>query len=162
MKKRIFFGVSIVVVLVAVGGILYYLNSKPFVATNNVQVRDVVYAFGDEISLVSLSGSSDEVAMSIDKHYAIYVHPDLLSSWKANHALAPGKKAGVPITDRIDIKGMEEPSKGTYVVSAELVSRATVSEFSRDVKTLPIQITVMQGLDGWQITEYKELTKWGS
>lgn len=144
------------------GGLIYYIQTRPFVATNNVQVRDVVYAFGDEISLVSLSGSSEEIDISLDKHYAIYVNPALLSSWKGNHSIAPGKRANLPVPDRIDIITMTLTSSDTYTVEATLVSRGVQGEFSRDITTIPVSILVTQGPDGWQITEYKELVKWGA
>lgn len=162
MKKKLLITALVAVVVLGTGALIYYIQTKPYVTPNNVQVRDVVYAFGDEISLVSLGGSNEEVDAAIDKHYAIYVHPTLLTAWKSNHAIAPGKRAGQPITDRIDIKKMEQAADGTYIVEAELVSRAVQTELSRDVTVLPVRIVVSQGPDGWQITEYTELVARGA
>ncbi len=162
MNKKLLIAVIAIIVVLGAGALIYYIQTRPFVAPNNVQVRDVVYAFGDEMSLVSLAGPNEEINASIDKHYAIYAHPDLMASWKADHTTAPGKRAGQPVTDRIDIKKMEQAADGTYIVEAELVSKGIKTEFSRDVKVLPVRIVATQGPDGWQITEYKELVAWGA
>lgn len=162
MNKKLLIAVIAIVVVLVAGGFIYYLNSRPFVASDNVQVRNAVYAFGDEMSLVSLAGSNDEINTSIDKHYAVFVHPNLIAFWKSDHTTAPGRRASLPVPDRIDIKSMELAKDGTYIVDAELVSKGVETELSTDVKILPVRIVATQGPDGWQITQYKELIEWGT
>jgi|TARA_R110000824_G_scaffold401771_1_gene615444 hypothetical protein len=157
MNKKVVLVLAAIVLITGIGAALYYMNTRPYVPANDVQVRTVVYGFGDEVGQVRLFGAQDDIAVSMEKHYALYVQPTLLARWKAAPATAPGRVEGKPVPDRIDIRTLEKRADGSYEVIADLVNRATVTELSTNTTSTAIKLVVSQGPDGWQITEYQTL-----
>jgi len=157
MNKKVVLVLAAIVLVVGIAATLFYMNSRPYVPTNEVQVRSVVYGFGDEVGQVRLFGSSEDIVTSMDKRYALYIQPTLLARWKAAPSTAPGRVEGKPVPDRIDIRTLEKRADGSYEVIADLVNRATVTELSTNTTSTAIKLVVSQGPDGWQITEYQAL-----
>ncbi len=156
MKRKLLIAGAGILVLVLIG-IAAYAVTRPRVPSNDFQVREVVYGFGDEISQVSLAKSPDEVARDMDMHYAVYIHPDLLAAWKQNTALALGTKATGPRTDKAEITTVTHNKNGTYTVDAALVAKNTSKDPAAEATKTPVRFTLTQGLDGWQITKYELL-----
>ncbi len=147
MNKRLLILCAGIVVVGIVGALLYFVT-RPQPPSTEYQVRSVVYGLGDELSRVSLVGKSEVIAKEMDQHYAVYVHPDLLLSWKNKPLSAPGRLATAAVPDRIKIQTLTLNEDGTYTAEAEIVSSSG---------NMPVRFVLSQGPDGWQITGYTQL-----
>lgn len=136
------------ILVVGIVGALLYINTRPQPPSTEYQVRSVVYGLGDELSRVSLVGKPDVIAQEMDQHYAVYVHPDLLLSWKNKPLSAPGRLATAAVPDRIEIQTLTLNGDGTYTAVSQIVSSSG---------KVPVRFVLSQGPDGWQITEYTQL-----
>ncbi len=155
MKKRPLYIAAAAVGLIIVGLVLYFfLNPPAKVYSNDVQVRAVVTYFGDELSQVRLNDTKENIAKNIDARYALYVRPDLLDAWKANPATAPGRTEDV-WPDRMEIQKIDKQSDGTYLVEAWVITKEKDYSPTAPTTWFPVMLTVAQGPDGWQITNYE-------
>lgn len=152
--------IVIVTALVAAGAATgYYLYVKSESSSSDVaQVRITVSGLGDKLQQVPLVAPSDVVAFAIDKYYALYVHPDLMTAWKNNPSTAPGRSTSSPWPDRIDITGTTKNADGTYTVNGSVVEVAKGADGNNEtVNTVPVRFVLTKGPDGWQITGYEKL-----
>ncbi len=154
-RKLLIVGAGVLVLLLI--GIAAYAVTRPRVPSNDFQIREVVYGFGDEISQVSLSKTPDEVARDMDMHYAVYIHPDLLAAWKQDPTRALATPVTGPRTDKVEIATVTHNKNGTYTVDASLVAKNTSKDPAAEALKTPVRFTLTQGLDGWQITQYELL-----
>ncbi|MBP7741605.1 MAG: hypothetical protein KA104_02870 [Candidatus Pacebacteria bacterium] len=145
-------------ILIAIAGTVIYVSTRPYVPTTQEQVRGVVYGFGDELSQVQLLEKSATTTADMDKHYSLYIHPDLLTKWKEAPLTAPGRTAASPWPDHIDIRTVTLNENGTYTVEATVVDKANGISSTTPAHETPVVITLTQGPDGWQITSYEEIT----
>ncbi|MEK7602272.1 MAG: hypothetical protein AAB472_02200 [Patescibacteria group bacterium] len=143
-------------VLIGIGAYLY--NQREAAAESLARVRNVVYNFGDELKLVPTLAPHAEFVTTMNKHYAMYVHPDLLNKWNAEPATAPGRVTSSPWPDRIDIDSMVKNKDGTYTVEAHIVQKASgQSSTTPALADIPIRLIITMGPDGFQITDYQTL-----
>lgn len=139
----------------AVGYAYYYKSSRTL--SDPAQVRIVVGNFGDELLGVTLSAPPAELADAMDKHYAYYIHPDLLAKWKADPSTALGRTTQSPYPDRIDITGAQKNKDGTYYITGNIQEVTNGTTGKEIVNSIPVRFTVAQGGDGFQITDYQKL-----
>ena len=152
MKRKLLIAAAALLVLVLIG-IAVYAFTHPRAPSNDFQIRSVVYGFGDEVGQVSLATTTEGVSAVLDRHYALYVHPDLLASWKAAPLTAPSRQTLGTWPDHIDIQTVTKNDNDTYTVDASVMPRERESVPATQ-GTL-VRFTLGQGLDGWLITAYE-------
>lgn len=157
-SKRTLLLIAGAIILLGAIGAVVYISTRPYVPTAEEQVRGVVYGFGDELSLVSLVGTSASTTESMDRRYSYYIRPDLLSSWKERPQTALGRQSVLPWPDHIDIRSLTDNKNGTYTVEATLVGTTQGIDPASLAKEVPVRFTVSQGPDGWQISAYEVVT----
>ncbi len=149
----------VAVVLAGAAAIFYhYYSIQRTEFLNTTAVRNTVTGLGDELQAVSLLAPAADVAEAMERHYAFYVHPDLLARWKADPQLAPGRLTSTPRPDRIEITETTPNEDGSYTVSANILEVAESAQGRQVVSTIPVRFTLVQGPDGWQITAYEKLS----
>ncbi len=153
-KRNVLLAAGAVLLLGAIA-VTVYFSTRPYVPTNELQVRAVIYNFGDELSQVSLVSTSASTTESMDRHYSYYIRPDLLSSWKERPQTALGRQSVLPWPDHIDIRSLTDNENGTYTVEATLVGTTQGIDPTSAAKEVPVRFTVSQGPDGWQISAYE-------
>lgn len=156
-RRTLLLIIGAVVVLGAIAATVY-ISTRPYIPTTQEQVRGVVYGFGDELSQVRLFASVATTTADMDRHYSLYIHPDLLAKWKAQPLTAPGRRTSSAWPDHIDIRSVTLNENGTYTVEAMVVDRASSTPSTTPALETPVVITLTQGPDGWQITSYETTT----
>jgi hypothetical protein len=118
-------------------------------------VRTLVTDFGKQLQTVSLSATSDDLAVAIDANYARYVAPELLSQWKSDSSLALGRQASSPWPDRIEVASVTRNDDGSYHVEGtvvEITSEEKSTTGTQPAATYPVHITVGHVEGSWLIT----------
>lgn len=118
-------------------------------------VRTLVTEFGNQLQLVSLLATSTDVTQTMDEHYAHYVTPELLSQWKQDPSIAPGRKTASPWPDRIEVASVTRSDDGSYRVEGtvvEITSEEKSAASDMPAATYPVHITVGQVGGTWLIT----------
>lgn len=151
MYKRIFL-FCVIVLSIAACAVAYNKFVTHLPPPTDYQVRSVVNGFGDVIGQVSLATTTEAVAISMDKHYALYIHPDLLADWKANPTRALGKETLAEQPDRINIETVVKNADGTYSIDGVITARTNTLSPSTVPESVPVRFVLTQGPDGWQIT----------
>lgn len=151
MYKRIFL-FCVIVLSIAACAVAYNKFVTHIPPPADYQVRSVVNGFGDVIGQVSLATTTEAVAVSMDRHYALYIHPDLLASWKAKPERALGKETLTEQPDRINIETVVKNADGTYSIDGVITARTSTASPSTIPPSVPVRFVLTQGPDGWQIT----------
>ncbi|MDB5189281.1 MAG: hypothetical protein JWL82_238 [Parcubacteria group bacterium] len=150
----------LIIALLAAGGAyeLYTYNRSQSSIADPAQMRLVISGLGDELQQVHLyTASSTAIAKEIDTYYAFYVHPDLLAKWKADPLNALGRLTATSRPDRIDITKVTKVTDDKYVVDVNIVTVTNGVGATTTSASTAGEFTVVKGLDGWQITDYKKL-----
>ncbi len=153
-KRNLLLAAGAVLLLGAIG-LAVYFSTRPYVPSNDLQVRTVVNNFGDELRQVSLVATTASTTESMDRYYSYYIRPDLLSSWKTSPKTALGRQTILPWPDHIDIHSLTDNENGTFTVEAAIVGTSKGLASSTPPKEIPVRFTVSQGPDGWQISAYE-------
>ena len=151
MYKRIFL-FCVIVLSIAACAVAYNKFVTHLPPPTDYQVRSVVNGFGDVVGQVSLATTSEAIAVSMDRHYALYIHPDLIASWKANPKRALGKETLTEQPDRINIETVVKNADGTYFIDGAIAARTSTLSPSTVSESVPVRFVLTQGPDGWQIT----------
>src|ERR1051325_3981029 len=85
------------------------------------RVRAVVSAFGNHLNDVSVMAPRKDAAAAIDRAYAAYVAANLLSAWKRDPKMAPGKRTSSPFPARIDIASVKTTKRDAFVVTGKVI-----------------------------------------
>ncbi len=116
-------------------------------------VRTLVEAFGKTLQKVSLSGSKDMVAASIEENYGDYVTSELLQKWQADPQSAPGRVVSSPWPDCIDIMRTEMIDKNQYTVYGEVIEVTSVELANGGAAAKrPVTLVVQKVNDRWLIS----------
>lgn len=157
-KRTLIIGLVAIVILGSAAA-TYHYYTRPQIPSNEIQVRSLVYGFGDQLRMVPLLGEAETVSKDMDTYYAFYVRPDLLTTWKSQPRTAPGRLTSSPFPDRVEIQSLALNADGTYTVNATVVSKANGTGTSTPSTETPVRIVAAQGPDGWQISSYEVVTK---
>lgn len=148
----VFGAIVLGIALCAVAANKYLTHLPP---SAEFQVRSVVSGFGDEISQVSLSTTTEAIATAMDEHYSLYIHPDLLASWKTHPETALGLESIEGKPDRINIDNVSRSAGNTYVIDGVITTRWNAHASSTMPGNVPVRFILSLGPDGWQITSYE-------
>jgi hypothetical protein len=117
---------------------------------NEVEVADLVKAFGSKLQTVSLLAPEDVLKKSMQENYAEFVSPALLEKWMKDPLHAPGRLTSSPWPERIDIQNMEKLSESAYEVQGEIIETTSAEEGIAAKR--PITLTVEKLEEHWLIT----------
>ncbi len=117
----------------------------------------VVNGLGDELQKVSLNGSASSTALAMNKHYALYIQPDLLAKWEADPLSAPGHRLSSWSPDRIDTTSVSKNKDGTYTIEGNIIELQNGATTTHTSNSIPVRFVLTKGPDGWQITGYQKL-----
>lgn len=147
---------GVVLGTLVLAGIMFALL-RPQPPSTNFIVRQVVNGFGDEMSQVSLLAPASALAEDMDEHYALYIHPTLLESWKQNPSTALGRHVSSPYPDTIEIASVMPRADGTYAVQGNIIYKTNTAGTTTVTAITRAQFILSLGPDGWQITGYELL-----
>ena len=153
--------------LVAVGGVLifaaaYYTrffgnDGMPF--TDDLKPETVVTEFGDRMKQVSLLAPEADVAVSMDEHYAKFVHPETLAAWKADPANAPGRLTSSPWPDHIEIATSTRISDTEYRVDGVVVELTSdTALYGGQTTGYPVSVGLVWHDQQWMIRTFEHAT----
>lgn len=140
--------------LVILGTGIYFFT-RPQPPSDEFQVRSVVYGLGDVIGRVTLATTTQAIAASMDEHYALYIRPDLLETWKADPRKAPTRPITGPRPDSVVIDTVVKNEDGTYTITGAIAIRTNNHASSTAPGNTPVRFVLSQGPDGWQISAYE-------
>jgi hypothetical protein len=124
-------------------------------STDQSAVTQTVTDFGQKLQLVSLLAPSSDVKTSMNKEYAPYVAPALLSSWESNPTIAPGRTVSSPWPDRIEISGVVANTDGSYAVTGTVIEvTSTEVKNGTSADTYPVTMTLQKINNAWLITAF--------
>lgn len=125
---------------------------------NDAAVRETVMQFGNKIKNVSLLAEEKMLVDTIKKEYRPFVTNNLLLQWEMNPTLAPGRLTSSPWPEKIEVLTVTPGSNNEYVVKGTIVQVVNGESGQRiTTGTIPIQLTVVDGGDGWRIATYEEV-----
>lgn len=113
-------------------------------------VRQTVERFGERLRQVSLLAPDSLVRSEIQSAYAEFVTPELLSSWTADPASAPGRRVSSPWPERIEVTDVERAAEGGCRVEGEVVYSA-----SADAGPPTRVVLRLRRQGGWRIVSYE-------
>lgn len=122
------------------------------------EVAQFVTEFGKNLESVPISGAPAEAASAMDALYAPYVLPDLLASWKANPASAPGRTTSNPRTVGIRVSSVQNVGPGTYVVKGYLIEETKTGTTTDENDGQGIILGIIRIGNEWKIVEYQKRT----
>ncbi len=108
-----------VVILGAIVGV-YLINKAPTREDGERTARTLVEAFGATLKNVSLTADKTLIVDAMQREYAPYVAPTLLSVWQNDPSQAPGRHTSSPWPDRIEIVSIDV-RRGIYEVQGDIV-----------------------------------------
>lgn len=115
------------------------------------QVAEFVTEFGTELNQIPLSASPAEATAAMEARYKIYVSPELLASWEADIANAPGRINGKPDPVGIRVSSVRNVGIGSYVVKGYIL----YGEGSDKTEGERVTLGVDRDGDRWEIIEYQ-------
>ncbi|HEY6019799.1 MAG TPA: hypothetical protein VIY48_07810 [Candidatus Paceibacterota bacterium] len=150
--------VGLVVLLVAMGGLLYYareVQAPTFPNTTSTSqdeaaVRAQVTNFGAQLKNVSLLAPN--AGQQLAAAYAPFVAPELLQTWTASTTEAPGRLTSSPWPDRIDIDSVTS-QQGAYRVLGNIVEMTNAT--TTPTRLVPVYMELQNRNGTWLITKWQ-------
>jgi hypothetical protein len=142
--------VSVVLLVAVFGALIYFLPTAPaHTAGDEAATRATVTAFGAQLQNVSPLAAN--VSTELSARYGNYVTPTLLASWKADPAIAPGRKVSSPWPDHIQIENVAQQGEG-YIVTGGIVFMTKTGLAG----VTPVVLQVVPENGTWLIAAYQE------
>lgn len=156
MRRYRYFSVFILLAVAALFGIAYFGPGDDWIEKRSV--RNVVEGFGGQLQKISLAANETQVREEIEANYRSYVSDELLDTWLAAPALAPGRETSSPWPARIEIDSITPQAK-TYIVLGRVVLMTSAEEATGEddnAGTVPVVIQLVKTEVGWRIAAYQE------
>jgi hypothetical protein len=116
--------------------------------------RHVVERLGDRMKRVSLQAPDSVVRRQIREAYAPLVTPDLLETWMANPARAPGRRVSSPWPERIEVRSVKAGRDDSCLVEGEVVYVTSV-ELTQGGTAARESVTLQVVADSaWRVSAY--------
>ncbi len=159
-KKQLTFFISVLVFIIGASIVIAKINrdNRHVAAVSLAEqsaVTQTVSDFGHKLQLVSLLAPSSDLKESMDREYGPYVAPELLSLWKSDPMIAPGRIVSSPWPDRIEISHISLNADGSYSVSGTVVEvTSTEAKNGTALDTYPVTMTLQKRNGIWLITAF--------
>jgi hypothetical protein len=149
--------IGLIIVAGVVGFVVYYHNTPQSQNAEQAKnlVRNQVTLFGQNLKMVPLLAGTTTVDRAMEQNYAMYVAPELLTTWESDPTHAPGRLTSSPSPDHIDITSITLATDGTYIVNGNVIEVSSSDTAGSNSGSYPVRATLENRNDNWLITRFQ-------
>ena len=138
---------------------VFFLRDAPTAQDEEAAARSVVTEFGTKLKNVSLLADGAIVADAIQREYGPYVDAALLTEWRNDPSLAPGRETSSPWPERIETTRVQYEAGPRYVFEGYIIEVTNegggIGESATEASRRPITVAVERRDGLWKITMLK-------